>query len=131
MSFHTAWTLSRHPRRGDKKEALAETNCCEPNRSEILPPLSAKNWGMSPSGLGLHPKVMGQPLPTDTNNGFSRGLVPPAILASTPNSQLEWPAASTQVDGNLTILAEVRLSAGESRLDELERGYGLARRPIP
>jgi hypothetical protein len=32
---------------------------------------------------------------------------------------------------NLTILAEIRLFADESRLDELERGYGLARRPIP
>jgi len=47
------------------------------------------------------------------------------------NSQLEWPAASTQVDGNLAILAEVRLFAGESRLDELERGDGVARRPVP
>ena len=41
------------------------------------------------------------------------------------------PAASTQVDGNLAILAEVRLFAGESRLDELERGDGVARRPVP
>jgi hypothetical protein len=44
---------------------------------------------------------------------------------------LSRPAVSTQVDDNLATLAEVRLSAGQPRLDELERGYGLARGPIP
>jgi hypothetical protein len=48
-----------------------------------------------------------------------------------PVPLLGRPAVSTQVDDNLATLAEVRLSAGEPRLDELERGYGLARGPIP
>jgi hypothetical protein len=50
---------------------------------------------------------------------------------SRPVPLLGRPAVSTQVDDNLATLAEVRLSAGEPRLEELERGYGLARGPHP
>jgi hypothetical protein len=40
-------------------------------------------------------------------------------------------ARSAHIYGRFAILAEVRLFASELRLDELERGHGLARQPIP
>src|SRR4029077_3545263 len=40
-------------------------------------------------------------------------------------------AALAQVDRHLAVLAEVRFGADQPRLDELERGDCLARRPVP
>jgi hypothetical protein len=39
--------------------------------------------------------------------------------------------AASHRDSDFSVLAKVGLFAGELRLDELERGDGVARRPVP
>ena len=54
----------------------------------------------------------------------------PTLQAAEAEAQTRL-AASTQVDRNLAVLAEVRLTADQPRLDELEHADDLAGRSIP
>jgi len=102
-SFRNVWRSETFPRRhsGNSIAEILSSFLADASVEGLLQSLTA---GCDPS---LHSEVL-RPVPL-----------------------LSRPAVSTQVDDNLATLAEVRLSAGEPRLDELERGYGLARGPIP